>query len=325
MSTPHQKFIKAAERIDGLNLDANETLTLARQLEFIQAGAYEVKRAPLKGLSFVPVDSSLPSGAETFTYRQYELLGFAKLISDYAKDFPTSNAIAREFTSKIKGLGSSYEYSIQELRGAQMAGVPLDATKARAARVAIEQLHDSLIQSGDSANGLLGFLNQANTTAFSVPNGAAGTATWTTKTPDEILADMHDIVNGISTANRGRDDMSPDMLLLPLAQYALVASRRLGDGSDTTILQHFLTSSPFFSNGRGAVDSWHVLAGAGAGPTDRMVAYRRDPEALKYIAPVVFEQFAPQPVGMVLKTLCHARSGGVVVNLPTTISYGDGI
>lgn len=317
-------ILHAVAQLPGQRQDANETMFLARQLEEIRARTYDIKRAPLDGMRFVPLDTSVSPGAETVTYRQYEALGFAKLISDYAKDWPTSNAVAREFTSKVKSIGSSYEYSFQEMRAAQFSGVPLAQAKANAARVAIEQKHDDLIQTGDSAQGLLGFLNQSNTTTFSVPNGASGTATWASKTPDEIVADMHDIVNGIATANKGRADMVPNALLLPLAQYALVASRRMGDGSNVTILQHFLESNPYFSGGRGTVDAWHILSTAGSGGT-RMVAYRRDPECLQYIAPVVFEQFAPQVEGAVTKTLCHGRSGGVVVYYPTTISYGDGI
>lgn len=317
-------ILDAVAKLPGQRSDANETMFLARQLEEIRAKTYDIKRAPLKGLTFVPVDTSVSPGAETVTYRQYEALGFAKMIADYAKDWPTSNAIAREFTSKVKGLGSSYEYSFQEMRAAQFSGVPLAQAKANAARTAIEQEHDDLIQTGNTDQGLLGLLNQSNTTTFSVPNGASGTATWATKTPDEIVADMHDIVNGIAIANKDRADMVATALLLPLTQYTLVASRRMGDGSDVTILQHFLATNPYFANGMGTVSSWHVLATAGSGGT-RMVAYRKDPDCLQYIAPVVFEQFAPQVEGGVTKTLCHGRSGGVVVYYPTTISYGDGI
>lgn len=303
----------------GRRMDANETAFLARQLEQIRANTYDIKYAPLDGLRFVPVDTSIDPGVETVTYRQFEMFGLAKIVADYAKDFPTANVVAREFTSKVKSLGASYEYSIQEMRAATFAGVPLEQRKANAARRAIDQLHNSLVKTGDSAQGLLGFLNQSNTTSFSVPNGAAGTATWVTKTPDEIVADMHDIANGIFTSTKGVE--RPDTILLPLAQYQLIASRRMGDGSDVTILRHFLATSPFITT----VEAWWELDGAGTLGADRMVCYRRDPDALQYIAPVVFEQFAPQEEGMVLKTHCHARSGGVVVYYPLSISYGDGI
>lgn len=300
-------------------MDANETAFLARQLEEIRAKSYDIKYAPLDAVSFLPVDTSIDPGVEAVTYRQYEMFGMAKIVADYANDFPTANVVAREFTSKVKSLGASYQYSIQEMRAASFSGVPLEQRKANAARRAIDQLHNTLARVGSSGDGLLGFLNQSNTTSFTVPNGAAGTATWSTKTPDEIVADMHDIANGIVTSTKGVE--VPDTILLPLAQHQLIASRRMGDGSDTTILAFFLATSPWIKQ----VLPWHELDGAGALGVDRMVCYRKDPDALQYIAPVVFEQFAPQEEGMVLKTHCHARSGGVVVYYPLSISYGDGI
>lgn len=303
----------------GQRMDANETMFLARQLEEIRAKSYDIKYAPLDAVSFLPVDTSLSPGAEALTYRQYEMFGMAKIVADYANDFPTANVVAREFTSKIKSLGASYQYSVQEMRAASFAGVPLEQRKANAARRAIDQLHNTLARVGSAANGLLGFLNQSNTTSFSVPNGAAGTATWVTKTPDEIVADMFDIAAGIVTSTKGVE--IPDTILLPLAQHALVSTRRMGDGSDTTILEYFLKASPWVKQ----VLPWHELAGAGTGPTDRMVCYRKDPDALTYVMPVPFEQFAPQEEGMVLKTHVHGRSGGVVVTYPLSISYGDGI
>lgn len=302
-----------------VRFDANETVFLARQLEQIRAKSYDIKYAPLDAVSFLPVDTSISEGVEAITYRQYEMFAMAKIVSDYANDFPTADVVAREFASKVKSLGDSYQYSIQEMRAAQFAGVPLEQRKANAARRGIDQKHNAIAKSGSAADGLLGFLNQSNTTAFNVPNGAAGTATWATKTPDEIVADMFDIAQGIVTSTKGVE--IPDTLLLPLAQHGLISTRRMGDGSDATILEHFLKASPWVKS----VLPWHELAGAGTGPTDRMVCYRKDPDALQYIMPVPFEQFAPQQQGMVMKTHCHARTGGVVVYYPLSISYGDGI
>lgn len=309
----------ALSEFRAVKFDANETAFLARQLEQIRARSYDIKYAPLDAVSFLPVDTEISNGVEAVTYRQYEMFGMAKIVADYANDFPTANVIAREFTSKVKSLGASYQYSIQEMRAAQFSGVPLEQRKANAARRGIDQMHNTLARVGSSADGLLGFLNQSNTTTFSVPNGAAGTATWVTKTPDEIVADMFDIAQGIVTSTKGVE--IPDTILLPLAQHGLVSTRRMGDGSDATILEYFLKASPWVKS----VLPWHELAGAGVGPTDRMVCYRKDPDALQYIMPVPFEQFAPQEQGMVMKTHCHARSGGVVVYYPLSISYGDGI
>jgi len=300
-------------------LDAGESAFFARQLEQIAAKTYDIKYAELKSLKFLPVDTSINPGVEAYTYRQFELFGVAKIVADYAKDFPNANVNGKEFTSKIKSLGAGYGYSIQEIRAAAFAQMPLDQAKANAARRAIMQGHDNIARDGDSTNGLTGFLGLSNTTSFVVPNGAAGTATWATKTPDEIVADLNGIANGIVSSTKEIE--VPDTILLPIAQYTYIASRRMGDGDSTTILKHFLMSNPYIKT----VESWYALTGAGSGGTDRMVCYRKDPDAVRYLAPVVFESFPPELEGMQYSVACHGRSGGVVCPYPLSVSYGDGI
>lgn len=305
--------------VQAWNMDASESVFFSRQLEQIRAQTYDIKLLELKARGFLPVDNSISPGAEVVTYRQYNSVGVAKILANYGDDLPRADVKGLEFTSKIRGIGASYGFSMQEIRAAQFAGMPLEQRKANAARRSIEQKIDSLAQVGDSKHGLLGMLNQTNTTAFTVVNGAAGTATFATKTADEVLNDLHGIANGIVASTKGAE--VPDTLILPIAQYTAIATRRVSTVSDTTILEFFLQSSPYIK----MVDHWHALAGTGAGGTDRMVCYRKDPDALQLIIPQEFEQMPPQLRGFESVTPCHARCGGVVMYYPLSMSYGDGI
>jgi len=106
-------------------LDANESIYFARQLEQIRAKAYDVKKVPLNALAFMPVDTSINPGAESITYRQYDGVGMAKIISNYADDLPRSDVVGKEFTSPVRGVGASYGYTIQDIRAAQFTGSSL--------------------------------------------------------------------------------------------------------------------------------------------------------------------------------------------------------
>lgn len=301
------------------NMDASESAFLSRQLEEVRAKSYDVKYPQLMGREFLPVDNSVPSGAQTVTYYQYDQVGMAKVISDYADDLPRADVIGKEFTSPIRGIGDSYGYSIQEVRAAQMAGVPLEQRKANAARRAVEEKIDKIAQTGDATHNLLGFLNQPNANVFTIPVGVAGFQAWSTKTPDEIVKDLNAVANFSFEATNGVE--IADTILLPLAQYSYIASTRMGDGSDTTILDFFMEANPFIKT----VAPWYPLNTAGAGSTTRMVAYRRDPDAVQLIIPQEFEQLPPQPRNLEVVTPCHARCGGVVTYYPMTITYADAI
>lgn len=301
------------------NLDASESAFAERALEHVRTKTYDIKRGPLKAREYIPVDTSVPNGAEVVRYRQYDSVGLAKLLASYADDIPRADVLVNEFTTTVKGIATSYGFSVQELRSAMQTGTDLDTKKAAAARRATDEKMDSLARTGDSGANLKGFLNQSNTTAFTVPNGQAGTATFATKTPDEVVKDLHGIAKAIVESTK--ENEIPDTLLLPLTQYGDIATRRMGDANNTTILKFFLETSPYIKT----VAPWSALTGAGAGPSDRMVCYRKDPDAVALVIPQEFEQFPPQAKGLEIVTYCHARCGGVVAYYPMSMAYGDGI
>jgi hypothetical protein len=302
------------------NLDAAENAFFERQLEFVKTQTYDVKYPNLIARTLVPVDGSVPPGAETVKYSQYDQVGLAKIISTYGKDLPRADVKAKEFRSVIKSLGTAYGYTTQEVRSANFGGVPLDARKAGAARRAMEEKIDALAFSGDASNGLQGFNAITNAGVYTVPNDGTGTTkTWSTKTPDQILRDLNMMVQQVIDNTYGIE--VPDTILMPLNHYGRLTTTARSATSDTTILAFFLANSPYIKN----VQPWYRLTGAGSGATDRMIAYRRSPDALSLVIPMEFTQYAPQQDGLEFEIPCEARYGGVICYYPLSIVYGDGI
>lgn len=310
----------APEIIRSQNLDAGETAYFARELEHVKATTYDVKYPELKARSHFPVSGNAGPAAESITYYQYDQVGMAKIIGSYAKDLPRADVRGKKFTSPIESIGLSYGYSLQDVRAAAATGKPLEQRKANAARRGTEQTINDLAYNGDADYGIPGFLTNANIPVATVANNAAATSTlWANKTPDEIVADMHDLANGIVALTKGAE--VPTTLLLPITQYNLIAAKRMGDGSDKTILKFFLESSPYIKE----VDWSNELDGAGTAGADIMVAYRRDPDALTLELPQDFEQLPVQEKGLEFEVPCHARVGGVIVYYPLSASIGEGI
>lgn len=300
------------------NMDADTGAFLSRELNFLRPKLYDLRLPNLKARELIPVDNSVPSGARTLTYKQFEMLGIAKILANYSDDIPRANVVAREFTSKIRGLASSYGYSLEDARAAMMANVPLDAKDAMAARRAIEEQIDAIAKTGSAKHGLLGFLNQPNVSVYTVAAGVSGSTAWADKTPDEIVDDMNGIAMFIVETTKEVE--IPDTIVVPVKQFGRL-TKRMGDGDSTTILRHFLASNPYIK----AVIPWSACKGAGSGNSDRMVCYRRDPEALQLVISQEFEQLPPQARGLEVVTNCHARTGGVIFTYPLSAAYGDGI
>lgn len=303
-----------------MNLDAAGDIFFARQLEYIQARVYEFEYPALKSFELIPISYDVPAGAEYVTATQYQAVGRARIIQSYADDLPEAGILGIQLTNPVQGIGTSYRYSHQEIRAAQMARIGLPLRLAEAARRANDQLVDNLAFFGNPAVGLTGLTNNPNIPTVTVPaDGTGGNTEWTTKTPDQILRDMNQIVNQI-VVNSNEVEM-PDTLLLPLAQYTLISSTPRSANSDTTILSYFLMNNPFIR----AVVPVPKLAGVGIGGADVMIAYEKNETKLEMQIPLPFTQYAPQERNLEFVIPCESRFGGVSIYYPLSLIIGEGI
>lgn len=306
-----------------LNLDEYESAFFAREVEFIKAKTYDVKYPNLKAIQMIPVSTEAGPGAKVITYQQFNMVGIAKIIANYADDLPRADVFGKEFSSKVKSIGNSFGYNIQEIREANLAGVPLSAKKGTAARKANEQAVNRIGWFGDATSGLLGFLNQPNVPAAAVPVGTtSGNQNWigaTPKLPAEILQDMNDAVTRIIDLTLGVE--RPNTMLLPVQQHRKISTTRLDSGTDTTIREYFLKNNPEIQ----MIDWVNELKdvspnpAGGGGPVDVMATYDRSPEVLTYEIPQPFEMFPAQERGLEFLVPAHSRNGGVVVYYPLAI------
>jgi len=302
-----------------LKLDSGETVFFKRQLEHIKTGAYDKKYKELKATMLFPVSTEASPGARTITFRSFSKVGLAKIVSDYANDFPRVDVYAEEKTANVRSIGESYGYSIQEIRESQMAGTNLDSRRASAARRTNDEKVNDIAFNGDDDYGLQGFINYPGITEYTIPNGAGGDEEWSTKTPDEIVADVSGIITAVIDLTNGRE--VPDTLLLPIAQYNILINVRMTDGDSNNILNFIMKNNPYLSS----IEWVTEMKGAGVGGADRMMVYPRDPEHVTLEIPQPFEQLAAQQKGMEFVIPCHSRCGGIIVYYPLAVAYGDNI
>lgn len=302
----------------GYKADAGETAAFTRQLEYVKTKTYDIKYAALKARKFIPVDSSVPTGAESFVWRAWDWAGMADIISNYADDLPKVDAQAAEVVQIIKSLGASYGYTIQDLRASAFGGTQLDTKRASAARRSVENKIEQLAAKGNAAAGLPGFINNANVPLLVA--GGAIVGSWKTSTPSQVLADLNAIANSIVETTK--EVHTPDTLILPTSRYSYVATTPMSVNDNRSILEVFLQNSPYIKY----VDQWQFLdTGDAAGTGPRAICYERSNEVLELVIPQEFEQFPPQPQNLAFNIPCHARIGGVSIRYPLAIAYADGI
>ena len=293
-----------------LHNDANLVGFFEQQLEQVLAKTYDIKYPQLKGTTAIPVDTSINSGAESFAFKTYDMVGMAKIISDYSQALPRVGIKGQKTVRPIRSIGASFGYSVQEIRAAQMTGMPLQQREATAVRKANDLKVNQIAWSGDVECGLYGFLNYPNVPISDVLNDGTGSTTeWINKTPAQIYRDMQDAVRGVVTTTKGVHD--PNTLLLPLEQYTLVESTVYNTLNGDTIL------TVFNRNFKGVSVDWvNELDGAGTTGEDVMIAYERNIDNLALQIPQGFETFPPQAKGLEIVVPTHSRTGGVVFYYP---------
>jgi len=306
---------------DGKRLDANETMTFARELEHIYAKVYETEFPALLGRQLVPENTEgVDPADESATTTEVTGFGQMKKITNWAKDFPGLTEQGHQFTGPIYSWGGSFEYTLQDMRRAARIGRPLVARKAVLARNIAERTLDKLLCTGDTTLGLYGLANLD--VALGVGTSAKQTTGfWSAQTdPSAILKDVVQMASDISNNTGG--DHTGNTLALDLPSFNYIRFTKLASSanpSDQSILQYLLKNV----DGLTSIVGWNRLNTACAGGHSRAVMYDRTPDVLFHIMAQPLEIFPPQQKGLTFESLLHMRWGGVRVPRPKAITYMD--
>lgn len=297
-------------------LDATDgTAAFARQFEHVETELARTEFSPLKSEMFIEYDTSAPAGARSITHRTVTQVGNADFVDYYADDLPHADVFTVEDEVKCEPLGVQYFYSVDDVRAAAMDSTfRLDTERKQSAIDAMRRKHDQVAAIGSTKHARTGFINSS-----AVPTVSVITGTWAAATSAQIVADVVKLWASIPAATK--DVIQPDTLLLDTASHSLISSKPYGVDSDMTVLKWLLNNL----DGCKKIDRWDRLGTAGAGSTKRMVAYKKSKDVVKYNAPDLFSEEAPQKRNLKIVTPCHAKTGFTEIRKPLGVAYMDGI
>lgn len=307
---------------DVMHLDDGETIWLERQLVQVKTKSYNVKYSALRAAMLIPVSTEIPSGSKFIDWVQYSRLGEAKIIASYSKDFPRTDLMVEEKRSNVKGVGDSFGYNIPEIRRSASANPPIALNQQRAnnAMEIVDRKIDAIAWNGDTTYGLQGFIDYPGIQEYTlIADGVAGSKTWASKTPDQIIRDINGLLETVTTSTNRVEN--PDTVIMPSASHKLISTRRMTETGTTTVLEFLLKTNEDLN-----LVTWVVeLAGAGAGATERIMAYVRDDGHLTLEIPQVTEQIQADKKGMEYVVPVHGETGGVIVYYPLSVVFADGV
>lgn len=227
-------------------------------------------------------------------------------------------AISIEKSSKpLRLWGQQIGYTVKELAAAQRVNRPIDREKLDAMQLKHQMDIDQMVYVGDEVVGATGLCNNPAVTKATL------TKTWANSTPDEILASINKALETAWEASAYA--ILPDRLLVPPKAMSCLTKPMTSAGS-ISILQYVREQCLCNSiNGRLLeIAPVKHLVGIGASGKDRMVAYTKSPQYVRF--PLVPLQHTPVEYrGLYQLTTYYAALGEVEFVYPETVAYADGV
>lgn len=250
------------------------------------------------------------------------------IIGGQSNDIPIMQANVNKDVFKVFTFANILKVPFVDQQKLQGIGRSLDDILDKGIRLNYNKSIDNIVYTGVAGAGVTGLINNPNLVASAAPNGAAGTATWITKTPDEILADVNSIINASWAASEYDLSGMANHIAIPPAQYAYIASTKVSGNADKSILQYLLDNNIAKNQGVDLVivpSRWCIAAGSAA--KDRMLAYVNDEDRVAFDLTVPLSRVMTQPnvTEMAYLTAYASQIGQVKFLYTQCARYMDGI
>jgi hypothetical protein len=260
----------------------------------------------------IPIDTSATPFAASITHFSQDYTGRAKFINGKGDDIPLANITGTKYELTVNTAGIGYSFSLEEIGRAAQLGMNLSTEGAASARLAYEQLVDEVAFVGDTTLGIEGLYN---TTGIS---SAAAAQAFSAATPAQILVTVNTAINAVFSSTNGIE--LPDTIVLPITQFADIASRAMGPEGMMTVLD-FIQRKNVYTVQTG--QPLRIVADRRL--SNRMVVYRRDDTVLKMHMPMPLRFIAPQMVNLEVKVLGMFRFAPISIRRPGAMRYVTGI
>lgn len=299
--TQPQVSPRVLRAVQSTNLfDSAESYRAAGQLTEIITGTYNLKTPPLASGNMFIVDNTPDPGLERLEVTRVDLIGGASEDNrGGGNSYDRVDLVETSDGRRVVRYTNVYGFSIDEIERAAKRGVPLQPTKAQAARYVHSQKSNSLVFSG--AVGVDGLLNDPNIPTVNAPKKLSA------MTGEELLDYITQQILAATNQTYGRFVID-SIASTPTAMSAI--GTKLITGTSAT------AASVLFSTGGSSITNRYSAYEMTKDGSDYMLVYAKDPVAGKVRNPLPFRQLPPQYSGTMMDIYCMSASGGLMVSEP---------
>lgn len=294
----------------------------------IETRVYQRRYPAFNYAAHVPVVTEGQPWAIGTTFFTVDTAGEAKFLSGAGTDMPFNQVTRDQASHDFAMIGSGWEWNLEEINQAALYGVNLNDTKAMSAADKVERLLNDIAMRGSTEKNWTGLLNSTIVARTDAAATGTGSSTfWASKTVEQILADINGVLSSVRT-NTGEVEWA-DTLRMPPDAFRDLATRRMGAGDGFMTVLEFIRRNNIYTAETGQALDIQPLREARNASQDgggRLVAYRKDPEVVRFHLPMPRRVLAPRQKSIMgFETGIIARTGGTEIRLPGAFAYLDEI
>ena len=245
--------------------------------------------------------------------------------SDVTTEFQQVNVEQEKITTPIFAKTMKTRWTLAEIEKAALAGMPLETQAFEALNTDNQLKIDRLHYMGSQKYGFGGLLNHGSVLNVSpVAAGAGGLPNFEAKTPEEILADVNEILRSVWTAT-GLAIMPNRVLVSQRIMSAL--SIPIAPLSGVSILKYLQDNAicKIIDGKELEIVPVKWASGAGAAGTDRMTAYVPGLDNLASIFSPMQQYGAMEVRDVAFHQHYRFAFGGLQLRYPEKMAYRDGL
>jgi hypothetical protein len=288
-------------RRDGV--DPSVGIATARELEYVYSEILREQMPARNALQYIPVDTSVPLGARTYTIRRIYAAG-RPAVHRAGQPVPTVSVGKDEHTQRVQHYVLGDQYDIFEVQAGDVAAISRVAEGLRAMRDIMADFANQATWFGIESAGIYGAV-----TYPWVPKYVEATPFSPAATADDMLQALNRIARYPS--NTHRDVGAPNVMFMSHRIRNIIQDRRFTDGSGDTVLSAFLKSTNITQ-----VIGVEEFAQTGFGGSDIIFVTRLDRLG---VANVIPQGFTPLPLferGFDREQVAYMAHGGVLMRDP---------
>lgn len=272
--------------------------------------------------------------------------GFVENVSnifvDYASTGGNEDGVIRNNTNDIPVIqanlskdlipafmwSASMRVSFIDQRKMAQTGRGLDEILNKGVKLQYNKTLDNRVYIGMNDQKYYGLVNSPQIAATEASTGAAGSKTWTTKTPDEILSDINNAMT--KTWENSEYDLKGmcNHILVDPVNYTTLVSRKVSEAGNVSILTYLLENNIGKNQGvELSINPSRWCTNAGTGSTNRMVCYANNEDMVNIAIPQPLMKAMTTPSAEKMAYFTNFVANISVVNFKYTqhALYVDGI